>query len=162
MADNKWSREPAPPPPMFFGEKERNFVKQINEEITDRIIGQQIMYYPIDVQRSSFHLIYGECMNKTFLPPVRVYAHVEWEGNETTADEIGVDRQSKLTIHFHKRRLEDDQNLYVTVGDFIAYGDRFYEIVKLNMPRELFGQYHARFEISAKCVRAREGTFDAE
>jgi len=162
MADNKWSREPAPPPPMFFGEKERNFVKQIGDEVAERVIGQQVMYYPIDVQRSNFHMVYGESLNKTFKPSVRVYAYIDWEGSDTTTDEFGVDRQSKITIHFHKRRLEEDQDLYVTVGDFVAYGDRFYEIVELGVPRELFGQYYARFEITAKCVRAREGTFDAE
>lgn len=158
----QWNREPAPPPPMFFGEKERNFVKQVNDEIIERIIGQQIMYYPIDVERSQFHPVYGECMNKTFMPPVNVKVLVEWEGSDTTTDEFGVDRVSKVTVHFHKRRLEEDQDLYVTVGDFIAYGDRFYEIVELAVPRELFGQYHARFEVTAKCVRAREGTFNAE
>ena len=62
-------------------------------------------------------------------------------------------------IHFHKRRLTEDQDLFVREGDFVLYGDIYYEIVKL-MGRQLFGQIQHKFEISAKCVRAREGLFD--
>ena len=33
MADNKWSKPSNPPPPLFFGEKERDLVKQVNDEL---------------------------------------------------------------------------------------------------------------------------------
>ena len=62
---------------------------------------------------------------------------------------------------FHKRRLEEDQDAYVREGDFILYGDIYYEIVKLSQPRKLFGQVDQTFEISATCRRARKGLFDA-
>ena len=61
----------------------------------------------------------------------------------------------------HKRRLEEDQDLYVREGDFVLYGDFFYEIVKLSEPKKLFGQVDHGFEISARCRRARKGLFDA-
>jgi hypothetical protein len=72
----------------------------------------------------------------------------------------GLDKMAQLTAHFHKRRLTEDQDLFVREGDFILYGANYYEIMSLNEPRELFGQVDHRFEISAKCVRAREGLFD--
>ena len=46
--DNKWKKPSAPPPPMFFGEKERDLVKQVNDEIIERVVGQQILYFPLD------------------------------------------------------------------------------------------------------------------
>ena len=72
MADDKWEKLDAPPPPMFLGEKERNLVKQVND------------------------------------------------------DSI------------------------------------FYEIVKTNEPKHLFGQADTQFEIIADCIRARDGVFNAE
>ena len=45
MPDNKWSRPAAPPPPLFFGKKERDLVKQVNDELVEKVIGQQILYY---------------------------------------------------------------------------------------------------------------------
>lgn len=159
--DDKWKQPDQPPPPLFLGEKERDLVKQVNDELIERIVGQQVLYYPLDLQNTDYHPLYGEAIEKSFLNPIRVYALVEWEGHETTTEHYGLDKKSNITIHFHKRRLTEDQNLYVREGDFVLYGDIYYEIVTLNEPKQLFGQIDHRVEISAKCVRSREGLFDA-
>ena len=163
MADNKWSKPASPPPPLFLGEKERNLVKQVNDEIIERVIGQQVLYFPIDIDRTNFHPVYGEAIVKTFLHPVRVYALVEYGGLETSyLDSMGMDKKEGITINFHKRRLTEDQDLFVCEGDFVRYGEVFYEIVKLMEPKLLFGQVEHRFEIQAECIRARDGVFNAE
>ena len=120
-----------------------------------------MVYYPIDLMRTNFHDLYGEAIEKTFLPPVRVYALVSWEGLETETSNVGLDKSSSITVHFHKRRLTEDQELYVREGDFVLYGSIYYEIVSLSEPRQMFGQVEHKMEISAKCVKAREGIFDA-
>ena len=161
MADpkNKWTRPVAPPAPMFFGEKERNLVKQINDELAERVLGQTIAYYPISIEESNFNDTYGESVEKVSLPPVRVFAYVVVE-NEQTNDKYGYDYQTKLTVNFHRRRLVEDQNLYVRVGDFVQYGEQYYEIVRTyNDTRYYFGQVEHKFQISAECVKAREGVF---
>jgi hypothetical protein len=106
--------------------------------------------------------LYGEAINKSFLPPVRVYALVEYEGIQTKFDtNIGLDKEATITVHFHKRRLTEDQDLFVREGDFVLYGDIYYEITILAEPKQIFGQVDHKMEITAKCVRAREGLFDA-
>lgn len=158
---NKWEQPPAPPPPLFFGEKERDLVKQLNDELIERIVGQTIAYYPISLEHTNFHPLYGEAIVKSFLPPVRVYVLIEWEGSATTTEDGVIDRKSSLMAHFHKRRLVEDVDLFIREGDYILYGKEFYEIVELMEPRELFGQNNFRFEVSAKCIKAREGVFNA-
>jgi len=161
--DNKWSKLDAPPPPMFLGEKEKNLVKQVNDEVIERVVGQQILYFPIDIDHTNFHPIYGEAIEKTFLPPVRVFARVDYQGVETmVVDNLGLDKKTGLKVMFHKRRLTEDQNLFVREGDFVRYGSIFYEIVKTNEPKHLFGQADTQFEIIADCIRARDGVFNAE
>lgn len=161
--DNKWNKPASPPPPMFFGTKERDLVKQVNDEIIERVVGQQVLYFPIDVETTNYHPLYGEAIEKTFLPPVRVYALVEFQGIETAfMENIAVDKATKIKVNFHKRRLTEDQDLYVREGDFVRYGEVYYEIVKLIEPRLLFGQVEHRFEIQAECIRARDGVFNAE
>ena len=81
--NNKWSQPDAPPPPMFLNQKERDLVKQVNDELIERVIGQTILYYPIDLELTNFHPLYGESMEKTFLPPVRVHAMVKWDSQAT-------------------------------------------------------------------------------
>ena len=141
MSDNnKWSQPTQPPPPLFLGKKERDLVKQVNDELIERVVGQGIFYYPISMEHTNFHPTYGEAIEKTFLSPVRVYALIMWEGYETQTTNMGIDRRPSIVIHFHKRRLTEDQDLFVREGDFVKYGDTYYEIVQLNEPRQIFGQ----------------------
>ena len=164
MSENekKWKQPSQPPPPLFLGKRERDLVKQVNDELIERVIGQQIVYYPIDLARTNYHPLYGEAINKSFLPPVRVHALVEFDGIQTKFDtNIGLDKEASITVHFHKRRLTEDQDLFVREGYFVLYGKIYYEITILAEPKQLFGQIDHRMEISAKCVRAREGLFDA-
>jgi len=162
MAENKWNRPETPPPPLFLGKKERDLVKQVNDELIERVIGQTVLYYPISNTHTDFHSLYGEAIEKNFLPPVRVYVLIEWGETTTTMSQYGLDRIYHLTCHFHKRRLTEDQDLYVREGDFILYGDLYYEISTLSEPKQLFGQQEHMLEISAKCFRARQGLFDGK
>ena len=160
---SEWERPTQPPPPLFLGEKEKNLVKQINDEVIERVVGQQILYFAIDMETTNFHSLYGEAIEKNFLHPIRVHALVEYGGIETVfLDSVGIDKKTSATVHFHKRRLTEDQNLFVREGDFIRYGDIYYEIVKLNEPKQLFGQIESKFEITADCIRARDGLFNGE
>ena len=158
---NKWSQPDNPPPPLFVGKKERDLVKQVNDELIERVIGQQILYYPISLEQTDFHPVYGEAIKKSFLPPIRIYALVNWDGLRTETSNMGLDKNASISVHFHKRRLTEDQDLFVREGDFVLYGNIYYEISTLEEPKQLFGQIDHRYEINAKCIRAREGLFDA-
>ena len=117
---NEWERPASPPPPLFLGKKERDLVKQVNDELIEKVIGQQILYYPIDMERTDFHDLYGEAVEKTYLPPIRIYALVEFTDLSTAyMDNVGIDKTWEINVHFHKRRLEEDQNLYVREGEFV-------------------------------------------
>ena len=159
---NQWNQPPAPPPPLFLGKKERDLVKQVNDELIERVIGQTIVYYSIDTVATNYHDLYGEAIEKTFLPPVRIYALVEYtEFSTSYLESAGIDKTWEINVHFHQRRLEEDQDMFVREGDFVLYGEHYYEIVKLAYPKLLFGQADHSFEISARCLRARKGLFDA-
>ena len=50
---------------------------------------------------------------------------------------------------------------FVREGDFVLYGETYYEMTKIEEPRKLFGQVGHTFEVVATCKRARKGLFDA-
>ncbi len=159
---NDWKRPEQPPPPLFLGKKERDLVKQVNDELIEKVIGQQILYYPIDMDRTNFHDLYGEAIEKTYLPPIRIYALVEWKTDTTDyLESAGIDRQWEIVVHFHRRSLSEDQDLFVREGDFVLYNKHYYEIVNTSEPKLLFGQAGRDFELVATCKRARKGLFDA-
>tara|TARA_B100000963_G_scaffold353955_1_gene369583 strand:- start:3332 stop:4246 length:915 start_codon:yes stop_codon:yes gene_type:complete len=162
MADNKWTRPTNPPPPLFLGQKERNLVKQVNDELLERVVGQPVLYLPVSMEYTNFHPLYGEAIEKCFLPPIRVYVLVDFEAIETTTENFGLDKMHTINVKFHERRLHEDQNTYIREGDYIQYGHTFYEIVTLTEDRPLFGQVDHLFQIMAKCVRTRKGLLDFE
>ena len=82
--------------------------RKSNDELIERVIGQTVLYYPISMDKTNFHSLYGESISKTFLPPVRIYALIGWEGQETTTTNLGLDKRSRIKIYFHKRRLTED------------------------------------------------------
>ena len=123
--ENRWSQPIQPPPPLFVGKAERNFVKQLNDELIEKIVGQQVLYFPIDRNATNYHTLYGEAINKSFLPPVRVYSLVEYTDTTRTQQEYGFDSVYNITVHFHKRRLVKDQNLFARLGDFLQYDQMF-------------------------------------
>jgi len=167
MANNKWTQPASPPPPLFVGKAERNFVKQITDEVVEKIVGEQILYFPIDVERSDFHPLYGEAIKKTFLPPVRVYSIIEYVGSDRVQEQYGFDTLYNINIHMHKRRLTEDQNLFARLGDFVQYDSMYFEIVDIFEPRYLFGQDSAftstetAVEVTAVAKQARQGLFNA-
>jgi len=163
---NKWTQPSSPPPPLFVGKAERNFVKQLNDELIEKIVGEEVIYFPIDVERTNYHTLYGEAMKKTFLPPIRVYSLVEYNGSDRVQERYGFDNVYNITIHFHRRRLTEDQNLFVRLGDFVQYDEMYFEIVDVFQPRYLFGQDSAfadntSLEVTAVCKQARRGLFNA-
>src|SRR5574343_209556 len=125
MSDvNEWKipteTNDAPPPPQFLNQSERDFAKNISDEISERVIGQQIVYFAIDTINTQFHPLYGEAINKVFLPPVQVYVMVEWAGLQTNTSDYGIDRKpNSINVHFLHRRISEDKDLFVREGDFI-------------------------------------------
>ena len=37
MSSNKWTKPVSPPPPLFLGQKERDLVKQVNDELIEKV-----------------------------------------------------------------------------------------------------------------------------
>jgi hypothetical protein len=70
-----------------------------------------------------------------------------------------------INVHFHKKRLTEDQNLIVRLGDFLQYDEYYFEIVDVSNPKYLFGQDKSfadnnSFEVVATCRQARSGVFN--
>jgi len=132
-----------------------------------RLLDNRVLYYPIDMERTNYHPLYGEAINKTFLPPVRVYALVEYVGSERVQQKFGFDNLYNINVHMHKRRLAEDQDLFVRLGDFMQYDEMYFEIVDVFEPRYIFGQDSAftstetSVEVTAVGKQARRGLFNA-
>lgn len=151
----KWTRPSNPPPPIFVGTPENNFQKQVAKEVTEFVFNQQILYFAVDVEKTNWHPLYKEAIHKVFYQPVLIKVLVDFEDNESTSTKNGHDRKRRASIHFAKRRLTEDQNLFVRPGDLIFLDDVYYEILTLTEPEELWGQIEHKVGITANCVSTR-------
>jgi len=148
-----------PPSPLFLNKEEKDFQKNIADELLEYTIGQVILYYPIDNLNTKYHPLYGEALNKVFLPPIKVNVLVDFEDNDTKTGKYGIDRRSKITVHFHQVRLNKEQDVHVKEGDFVFYGTEYFEIVKISENDELYGDIQVKVAISATCVKSRASNF---
>lgn len=155
-----WTLPENPPPPIFSNKPEQDLQKQEQDELTERVLGQRILYYPIDILGSNFHSIYGECIDKKFLDPIITYVLVDWKGYQVSQTKYGADRKYDVSFHFNSRRVKEDLDLFVRIGDFILYQDVFYEIVELDEPNLIMGGHRGyTTSIVASCVMSRSGKF---
>jgi len=159
---NQFTQPAAPPAPMFINQPERDFNKQIVTEVAERVSGSPILYYAIDMDATEFHPLYGEAIIKTFLPPIVAYVFIDYSGISTKVDKYGLEKEVSIKVHFHKRRLTEDQDVYVREGDFILHNKVLYQIVGLTEPASPYGQHENRIDITANCVKSRKGLFNAQ
>ena len=99
------------------------------------------------------------------MSPVQSYALIEYQDTDRKQTRFGFDRILTLNVHFHKRRLTQDKDLFVRLGDFLQYDETYFEIVDVFEPRLIFGQDsgfndHPALEVTAVCRQARKGLFD--
>lgn len=151
----KWNRPDYAPSPLFVNKNEKNFQKQLADEITEFVLPGKVLYYPVDREKTNFHPLYGESIEKFYLSPIMVPVLVDYEDNQTVTNKYGKDRKSKITVHFHKRRIEEDKDLYVRSGDIIYYNDEYHEIKKLSEPEPMWDQIESQVGITAYCEKTR-------
>lgn len=159
---NQFNQPQSPPPPLFINSPERDFNKQVVSEVAERVINNPILYYPIDLDATEYHPLYGEAINKSFLPPIKVNAFVDFRSLSTKVDKYGLEKEITIKVHFHSRRLTEDQDLFVREGDFILHTGILFEIVKLEEQSSPYGQHENIVDITANCVRSRKGLFNAQ
>ena len=143
---------------LYITNREIDFINDITKELIKDVVGQIVIYYPISEEKTKTNL-YNESDQKVFDTPVEIEVLVEYKGEtEVTTTKYGVDSIFEITVFFHKKDLSD-KSIKVREGDFVQYGEKFYEILKLLRPKDIFGQQQNIPGIHAECRIAREGQF---
>lgn len=144
----------------FITEKEIAFIHRVTHELIKNVTGQVVFYYEIDLQRSKVDELYQETIQKVWKAPVKCNARVLW-GNETSqATNLGIDSRYSLEVYFHPEELKE-RNLSPKEGDFVEFGQVFFEIASVTQPEIIFGQVNNKTDTKCVCVPAREGQFAA-
>jgi len=145
---------------LFVKDVDVAFVHSINRELIQAVVGQEVSYYAISPERSRPDDLYDEAPQKVWDAPVRVNALVRYDNDRVETGVKGMDSGYPLEAYFHDKELEE-RGLVAREGDFIEFGEIFYEITSATKPDIIFGQVNNKVMTKCVCVPAREGQFAA-
>ncbi|MBG17533.1 MAG: hypothetical protein CMB77_04195 [Euryarchaeota archaeon] len=144
---------------LFITPREIDFISDLTKEINKDVIGQKVFYYKIRPDLTDIHEIYEEAMTKVFNPPVEVEARVDWDPSEIKTTRFGTETVKTIQVYIHYRDLLD-RNLEIQEGDYISYGNIFFEITSSIFTSLIFGQVEYKTGLKLACKQARKGQID--
>lgn len=142
----------------FVTDREIAFINSINKELIQKVSGQEINYYAISLEHSRAHRLYDEATKKVWAPPVKINGRVHWDNSGTASTGQGTDSKYVCDVFFHTLELQD-RNVAPKEGDFIEFGQVFFEITAVTQPQLVFGQVNNKIMTKCTCIPAREGNF---
>lgn len=144
----------------FASKKDLNFISDLTKEITRDVVGQFLTYFPISEIKTKVHLLYNEAQEKIYDNPIRIPALVSMSEGPLEVNIYGTDYVGKLEAFVQYNDLIDN-NINLSLGDFVKWGDSFYEIVGLTKLRNLFGHMEETNGYKLECTQVRQGQFVA-
>ena len=144
---------------LFITPREIDFISDVTKELIKDVVGQKVYYYHVREDVSEVHDVYEEAIDKIFDEPIEIEARVEWQDPETSTTNFGVDQFRSATAYFQYSDCLDKE-ININEGDFLSFGQFFYEILKVNIDQIAFGQveYPIGFKVDLK--QARKGIID--
>lgn len=147
-------------PRLFVTERELNFISDISKEIVKDIIGQKIFYYAIS-ESKTYSGFYGESHEKVWDHPIEIDAFVDAEtGAEVSIGKTSADITYVRKVFVQYRDLLE-KGIKLSIGDFFSFGENFYEISSVTMPKHMFGFADRQISVEISGIKARSGLFAA-
>ena len=141
-------------PRLFLGQRESDFFSDITKEIIKDVAGQKIFYYTIREDLSDVHDVYEESLHKIFNPPIEVECLVEWQPSEVKTTQYGHEQIKVITAYLHNRDLID-RDIDIRQGDYISYGEFFFEITSFVYDKLIYGQVERVASVKLMAKQAR-------
>lgn len=148
-------------PRLFVGPREIDFFNDISREVIKDIVGQVVYYYSIDYAKTMVDELYRESPEKVFDHPVKLDVRVSWVPTEVKTDQFGHDEVRQIDVFVHVRDVVG-KRLNLATGDYLSFGETFYEVVSCVFDDIVFGQPEYRMGYKLTCVQARRDEFVAK
>lgn len=143
---------------LFIQDQEIDFFNLIGKELIQDVVGQRIIYYSVSDKLTHSDTLYGEAVTKTVYTPVEINARILYNAPEQVVNSFSIDTVYSLEVYFLLHELEE-RGIVPREGDFIQYGNAFYEIQSLTKPQLAYGYIDHKVQMRAICRIAREGQF---
>ena len=144
---------------LFITPRELDLISHYTKEIIKDVVGQKVYYYKVRKDLSKVHDVYEEAEEKIFNPPVEIDARIEWAQATVSTGRFGTDEMSTITVWLQYRDVMHKQ-LDVESGDYLSYGETFFEVTSATIDSTIFGQIEYSTGFILKARQARKGLID--
>lgn len=145
---------------LFITERERSMISDLTKEFMVDVVGQRLIYYPISELKNNTHPLYNENMLKVYDNPIEIPALVNSPENTNDTGIFGPEQLNALEAYIHHKDMID-KGINLVTGDFMKYGDIFYEITSVNRLRTIYGQVENIDGYKLTMKQSRFGQFNA-
>lgn len=111
---------------LFGSQRDYKLFAGINKELLSDVMEQEILYYKISLNDTSAN-IYGEALEKSYLPAVKLNCRIDTQQGQTVDDEFGSDYTKLVDYYFLRDQLVEG-NVVPEVGDIIMWHENYYEV----------------------------------
>jgi hypothetical protein len=143
---------------LFITPREVNFISDLTKEFMKDVVGHKIYYYSISETKSNINETYDEATKKVYNDPIELEAMVEWNPEEVTTTQFGIEQKSRIAAFVHARDLLD-KGIEVFEGDFFSFGEKFFEIIHKTTVSNVYGQIEHKVGFRLEGREARRGQF---
>ena len=140
---------------LFLGQREADFFSDITKELIKDVAGQKLFYYTIREDLSDIHDVYEESLHKIFNPPVEIECMVEWQPSEVKTTQFGHEQIKTISAFLHGRDLID-RDIHIKQGDYVSYGEFFFEITSVIYDKLVYGQVEKIVSLKLNAKQARK------
>jgi hypothetical protein len=142
----------------FVTDREIAFINVIAKELIQHVVGQTVNYYAISLEQSKVSALYNEATRKVWNAPIQIDALINYD-NPNVKSVLGTqDSQYSIEVYFHNQEL-GERNVVPKDGDFVEFGQVFFEITSVTQPQLIFGQVNNKIMTKCVGVPSREGQF---
>jgi hypothetical protein len=145
---------------LFITRREIAFINDITSELIKDVVGQKVYYFPISELKTQAHDVYNESVDKIFDNAIEIDALVDQPDVTTNIGLFGPERYNRLVVFLQYTDLVA-KGIDVSIGDFLSFGERFYEITTYTVLRNIYGEVENQDGIKLECTQARESQFKA-
>jgi len=111
---------------LFGSQRDYKLFANINKELLSDVMEQEVLYYKISLS-DTFANIYGESLEKNYLPPVKLNCRIDTQQGQTVDDDFGSDYIKMVDYYFLTDQLVET-NVVPEVGDIIMWHENYYEV----------------------------------
>src|SRR6185369_9462998 len=122
----------------FVTVRELAFISRVTKELPQHVNMFVVHYYAVSVPETKVHRLYNEAVQKTWAAPVHCNAQVLYDNPQTQTTGMPPDSVYTVEVYFHKDELTD-RNVSPKEGDFMEFGQIFFEITSVTMPQLVYG-----------------------